>query len=944
MTSWKRSVVLLSLLALVLPAAGGAGYPSGEEIPLDPEVIHGKLKNGLTYYIRTNAKPENRANVRLVVNAGSVLEDEDQRGLAHFVEHMAFNGTYHFAKQDLVDYLESVGMAFGPDVNAYTSFDETVYMLEVPTDDEALLRKAFLILEDWAHRVSFEAEEIEKERGVIMEEWRLGRGAGARVRDKQFPILFKDSRYAERLAIGLPEIIEGAPPEAVRRFYRDWYRPELMAIIAVGDFNPKRVEGWIRHHFSRIKGRVSPRPREVFPVPDHRETLFAIATDPEMTSTRVGVTYKMDKRSYATIDDMRRQLIEGLYHRMLNDRLGEIRQRPDPPFLSARSSTGGFVRSKDSYSLSARVEEGGVDSGLGTLLTEVDRVEAHGFNQSELDRARTDMLRGFEQAMREKDKRYSSSFVWQYTSHFLRGRPAPSLEYAVEKAGEILPAITLEEVNRLARNWITSYNRVITYTGPEKEDAPPPTEEDLLAVFQTPRGVIAPWVDRVRDEPLVAEIPAPGTIVEESEIEELGVTVWKLSNGIRVVMKPTDFQNDQFLFAGFSPGGHSLAPDAQHTSANYATGVLARGGLGEFDLIELAKALTGKVVNARSYIGELEEGVRGSASPEDIETMFQLLYLKITAPRMDEEAFQSWLTRSRAAIRNRLASPGVVFGDKWQETITQGHYRRRPSSLEKLDEIDLQTAYKIHKERFRDCGDMIFTFVGNFEPEEIKPYVLTWLGGLPATGRKETWRDVEVEFPEGVVEFEVRKGLEPKSRVRIRFASDAEWSREQSHRIGSLASVLRIRLREILREDMGGTYGVGVGGWISRRPRQEAGFQVSFGCAPESVEPMVKAVFEEIERIKSEGIDQRYVDKVKESQVRRREIALKENGFWLSALEGSYTYGDDPLLILTFDELVDLVTPEALQGAARRYIDTGHYVKGVLYPEEGAEAGGGGSR
>ena len=908
--------------------------PDGEaKLPFDPAAIRGRLANGLDFYILENWRPEKRAEFWLAVDVGSMQEDDDQLGLAHFVEHMAFNGTRHFAKQELVDYLERIGMRFGPDVNAFTGFDETVYMLRVPTDDPALVSTAFQILEDWAQGISFDDEEIDKERGVVVEEWRLGRGAQARLRDRQFPIIFKDSRYAERLPIGEREILEGARYETLRRYYEDWYRPELMAVIAVGDFDGGEIERLIREHFSGLRAADDPRPRETYPVPDHTETLYGITTDPETTVTTVSVYQKLEKRPRHRVGDYRRQIIEQIYHGMLNARLDELRQQSDPPFLYGFSAAAGFVRSRDISVQTAAVREGAAERGLRALLTEVERVDRHGFTQTELERMKEDLLRSYEQAFNERDKRDSSSYASEYMRHFLEKEPSPGIATELELVQELLPAIGLEEVNRLASESIQEANRVVLVSGPEKPEVPLPSEEALAEVFRSAEAAeVAPYVDRVRQEPLLSEMPRPSPVVEERTLEEVGVTEWRLGNGVRVVLKPTDFKNDEVLLSGFSPGGHSLAGDDQYTSAAFAVRVVAEGGLGAFSQVELEKALAGKLAQARPFISELEEGIAAGASPQDLETMLQLLYLTVTSPRLDADAFQGLMVRLRAFVENREARPEAVFQDRITLALHQGHPRRQPISLETLDRIDLETAFDFYRERFRDAGDFTFVLVGAFQLEAVRPLIETYLGGLPAGGRLESWRDIGVETPEGIVKVEVRRGLEPKSRIRLIFTGEAEWSRESVHDIGSLAAALRIRLREILREDLGATYGVSVGGALSRRPQERFSFSVDLGCAPENVERLVDTILAEVEALRNAGLDESYAQKAREAQLRQRETDLKENGFWLGALRLYYTHGLDPRLLLQHDQLVERVTPENLKASAQLYLDSERYLLAILYP------------
>lgn len=904
-------------------------------LPIDPAVTLGTLQNGLTYYVRHNDKPENRAELWLVVNAGSLQEDQDQLGLAHFLEHMAFNGTEHFEKHDLVDYLERIGMRFGPDVNAFTSFDETVYTLRIPTDDPEIIQTALQILEDWTKAISLEDEEIDKERGVVVEEWRLGRGMEARLRDQQFPVLFQDSRYADRLPIGNKTIIEEAPYEALRRFYRDWYRPDLMAIIAIGDFDATSMVAQIRDHFGALRNPEEPRARETYPVPDHKETLFAITSDVEATITTVGIYQKLPKRDRPATRDYRASIVEQIYHGLLNARLDELRQQADPPFLFAGSTSGGFVRSRDVIYQVAGVQDGGLTRGLTALLSEVERIKQHGFTSSELDRLKLNLLRTYQQAYEERSTRQSASYASEYMRNFLEMEPSPGIEFELGLVKRFLPTIALDEINRVAGQWTSEENRVILVSGPDKTDVQLPSQAELAAILHEVREqTLDAFVDHVRDFPLLDKLPLPGTVVFETVDEVLALTDWRLSNGVRVLLKPTDFKNDEILLRGFSPGGHSLVSDEEYTSASFAASIVSESGFGDFSSVELEKALAGKLATAHSFIGELDEGVSGSASPQDIETMFQLIYLSFTAPRRDESSFASLKNRLEAFISNRLARPEVEFSDAMQSVMSQNHFRRRPPSLAVLAELDLDAALEVYKDRFSDASDFTFIIVGNFEPSKIKPLVETYLGGLPSTGRVETWKDIGVAPPPGVHKVEVARGLEPKSTVQLLFTGPALWGREEVHTIRSLAAALQFRLRELLREDLGAVYGVSVRGSLSRRPQERYQISIGFGCAPENVDTLIDQVFTEIDRVQAAGFEALYLEKVKETQIRQRETALKENSFWLGALKLYFDYDLDPRLILEYDSLVTGIDSAVLETASEKYLNSANYVLGVLNPEE----------
>lgn len=922
------------LSAATIAVAQEPAVDPGQRLPVEPAVTIGTLANGVRFYIRANPEPRERAELRLVLKAGSVLEDDDQLGLAHFVEHMAFNGTENFAKQELVDYLEGIGMRFGPDLNAYTFFDETVYLLKVPTDSAELVATAFQILEDWAHQITFDHEEIDKERGVVIEDWRLGRGASARIRDKQFPVLFKDSRYAERLPIGKLQVLESFDYETLKRFYRDWYRPDLMAVIAVGDFEPPTIEDLIRTHFGNLPMPDNARERPSFPVPDHDETLFAIATDPEATFSSVSVYWKQALRDESTVGAYRQSIVESLYNQMLNQRLFELTQQADPPYLGAFSGQGRFIGSTEVYILGAGVQNNGIERGLETLLTEAERVARHGFTESELNREKRELLRNIEQVYAEREKTESDAYAEEYVRNFLYDEPFPGIAYEYELHQQLVPGVQLQEVNRLAREWITDRNRVILVSAPEKEDVRVPTEDELLAIFAAVQTAdIAAYEEAASEAPLVAQPPRPAEIIEIEEIQEIGVQHWTLANGVRVLLKPTDFKDDEILVRAWSPGGTSLATDADYIAAATADGVVTRGGAGEFNLIDLQKQLAGEAVRVSPYIASLSEGFAGSVSPDDVETLFQLIYLYFTAPRRDEEAYLSFRSRIQASLANRSADPVSAFSDTLRVTLTQYHFRARPPTVELYDEMDLDKSFAFYRDRFADASDFTFVFVGSLDPDSLMPLIQTYLGGLPSSGREETWRDEGIRPPSGVIRKAVYRGIEPKSQTQIVFTGPFEWTRANRYALRSLANVMRIRLREVLREDLGGAYDVGVSAVPTRDPRQAYEIRIHFGTAPERLEELTGVVFLQIDSLQQVGPSQEDIDKVKEMQRRQYEEDLRENSFWLGQLVAHDLYGYDPRDILTFEKLIDQLTAEKVQEAATLYLRTDNYVQVSLYPE-----------
>lgn len=943
-------LVLLSILAALPPPAAGqdvappdtavalAASLDGEDpVPLDGRVVHDTLPNGLVLYVRENPRPRDRIELRLVLRAGSVLEEPAERGLAHFVEHMAFNGTARFEKQAIVDYLESIGMRFGPDVNAYTSFDETVYMLTVPTDSVDQLETGLDILEDWAEGIAFDPEEVAREAPVVVEEWRLGRGAGMRTLDEHLPVLFEGSRYAERLPIGTKETIEAATAGDLRAFYERWYRPDLAAVIAVGDIDAAEMVEAIRSRFGDWETPAGAPPRESWPVPLHEETLVSVATDPETQVPSVSIYHKRAPRTSATAEAYRRSIVEGLRERMLARRFQEIAQRPDPPFLGAGSGGGRMVESVDFWVLGAGLKEDDVPRGVEALVEEAERVDRHGFLESELERARVEALRSAESRWDEREKTPSDRWAGAYAERFLHGTPAPGpgLDLALHRRW--LPEIGLEEVNDAARAAIAERARVVLLTAPEKEGVAVPDEETLLERFAAgATGEVAAWEDRAPEGPLVADPPEPGRVVEERSIEELGVLVWTLSNGATVWLKPTDFRDDEVLFAGTSSGGTSLVPDSLVVPAALATFAVGEGGVGTLDLVALGKALAGKNADVSPTLGALEEGLRGRASPRDLETMFQLAWLRATAPRRDPDAFASLRERLGAMVANRAASPEQVWRDTLNATLADYGERLVLFDPATIERMDLDASMAIYRDRFADFDDWTFFLVGAFDPDSVRPQVERWLAPLPASEREETWRNVDPDPPPGAVEKAVAKGIEPKSLTEIVFHGPFEWSPENAHVLASLGEYLRIRLREEMREEEGGTYFVRVGTSAARWPEEEMSLSISYGSDPGRAEELEAILRAEVGKVRAGEVDAEDFAKVKETQRRALETDLRENGWWLGRLRTHVIHDLDPRRILDRGERIDALEPGAIAEGARRWIDPDRYVEVRLVPAEEA--------
>ena len=905
-----------------------------DTIAVDPQITVGTLPNGLRYYVRPNPLPRGRAELRLVVKTGSVLEDADQRGLAHFVEHMAFNGSTHFPGGAIASFMQGIGMRFGAHVNAHTSFDETVYELQVPSSDPEVLERALLVMEDWAHGVTFSPDEIDKERGVILEEWRLGLGADARMQNTVMPVLLGGSRYAERSPIGLPEVIRSAPYARLRQFYADWYRPDLMAVIAVGDFDRAAMEARIKTHFAPIPAAVSPRPRPAHTVPEHPATRYVVATDREARATTVALIGKMPARDQRTVDVYRQQMVERLFAGMLNDRLDEIARTPNAPFQAARSARGLFVRTMESTTMQALVAEGGAERGVAALVVEAERVTRFGFTATELERQKVSSQRYLQQALAEKDKSPSAPLAEEFIRNFMNDEPLPGIVAEQRMAQQLMPGITLAEVNRLAATWLPDANRVVVVNAPERAGVAAPTPATLAsALASVSVRPLTAYVDSVNTAPLLDPLPAPGRVAETTTDTALGITAWRLSNGARVVLKPTDFKADEILFRAISPGGTSLAADQDYVAALTAEDVVSQGGLGRLTLTDLDKALSTKNAAVRADIGSTDEGLVGGASRQDLETMFQLVYLTFTAPRADRTAFGVLTANLRRMLANQEAEPETVFDRTLAAALTGDHPRARPLTPAMVDQMSLERSLAFYRDRFADASDFTFVFVGSFDLAMMRPLVERYLGSLPGLGRRETPRDVGIRTPATIVRREVRKGVEPKSQASIVFSGEFESTEANRLLISTMAASLSGNLHRTLREDEGGTYGVSVEPTFGFRPIQEYRVAISFGCDPARVDALVAEAWRVIAEFKDAGPSRSQMADGRLAAQRDLETNLQQNPYWLNRLTQAYSRHEDPATAVDPRRFYDTLTTTAVRDAARRYLDEGRFVQVILRPE-----------
>jgi zinc protease len=948
MTSYAR----VRLVVLVTTIVAALGFASAQQVappavppavraatleqlvPVDPLITVGTLPNGLRYYVRENRQPGARAELRLAVKAGSVLEDEDQRGMAHFVEHMAFNGTTHFPGNAVGTFMQSLGVRFGAHVNAHTGFDETVYELQIPTDNPNVIDRSLLILEDFARAVTFDPMEINQERGVILEEWRLGLGADERINDLQFPLLLKGSRYADRLPIGKPEIIRNVNHDRLKQFYTDWYRPDMMAVIAVGDFNKANMEFAIRSHFGSIPAATSPRPRPTYTVPAQTGTTYSVLTDPEATNTRISATSTMAAREQMSIGSYRQHMVEQLFSAMLSVRLGEISQAPNAPFLRAQADRDLFVRTIEVTSLDALVAKGSVERGLSALFSELARVERFGFTAPELARMKLNLQRGLERAVVEKDKSPSGPLADEFIRNFIQDEPIPGIVYEYGLNQRFLPEITLAEVNAVAKGFMPDRNRLVAISAPEADKPTLPNDVKLAGVISTTDAErLTAYVDTVSNRPLLARAPTAGSVAGTTSTDTLGITEWTLSNGVKVVLKPTTYKQDEVVFRAISPGGTSLASDAEYIPAETADAVVAQGGLGDFSRIDLDKVLAGTTASVRADIGPTEEGLSGGAARKDLETMFQLIYLTFTAPRADPVAFKVLTEQLKITLANREAQPDTIYNRTLDAALSQNHPRAEPLTPSNVDRMDLTKSMAFYQDRFADASDFTFVFVGSIDLPTMKPLVEKYLGGLPSQRRNEMVKDIGMRPPSGVVQKQVKSGIAPRSQVSIVFSGP--FQNDEQHRViaQAMADTLAGNLQRTLREDLGGTYGVSMVPRFSMRPIGEYRFTISFACDPARTDALMKTAFQVIDEYKRNGPGQGQVADTRSTLTRDLETNGASNLYLLNRILFKYEFDEDVKEVFNMRPFYDQVTVAALRDAAREYLDTDRYVAVTLVPE-----------
>jgi zinc protease len=946
--------VPLALLALTLSAGGAFAQvkkkpvPSpknkpgtqaiaakSDVLPVDQSVIIGKLPNGLTYYIRANAEPKSRAELYLVNKAGSVLENDDQQGLAHFTEHMAFNGTRDFPKNQMVDYLQKAGVKFGADLNAYTSFNETVFQLPLPTDTVAVFEKGFNILANWAGYVSFDPNEIDKERGVVLEEERLrGKNAQERLQQQTLPVLLNNSRYALRLPIGKEDILKNFKPETIKAFYLDWYRPDLQAVIAVGDFDPKRVEALIKQNFSQLKNPAAEKPRTKYAVPATPGTAVKIVTDPEYPYTIAQIIVKHPGTITKTTGDYMQEVRVQLFNQMLNARLNELLQKPNPPFLYGRTSYGDFIGDQDAYTSLVVAKPGELEKAVKAVVAESERARKFGFTLTELERAKQDALVGIGNAYRERDKTPSANFVREYQANFLTGEAIPGIDFEYNFYIGNIYKVSLADMNAMAGKFISDQNRVVVVQAPDKEKANLPDEKTLLNWIATGGQNVTAYIDNVSSDPLLAKAPEGSKVAKQDTDEAIGTTTLTLGNGLKVILKPTDYRNDQVLINGYAFGGTSLASDDDFTSANLASPIIGSSGIAQFNQGMLDKKLAGKNLSISPYISEFAQGISGNTSPADFETALQLIYLYFTQPRKDKDIWDANIDQTRSILSNRGLDPGSVYQDTVSAVLSNYNFRGMVTTVPALNAATLDKAYDFYKKRFADASAFTFTLVGNFNVETVKPYLEHYLGGLPSTNGKETYKNMNIQPPAGVITKTVNKGVGDKSTVQLVFSGDYDYNDANNIQVDALEEVLNIKLIERLREQESGVYAPGVRAGYHKIPGGRYTFTISFGCAPENVDKLINATMEEIGKIKQNGALPADIQKFVAEEARSTQQQLKQNFFWAGYLASSSQNGENPDQILGHVNSLEQITPQSTKDAANKYLSGKNLIKLILMPEK----------
>ncbi len=929
----KRLILLGASLFLFL----GLTAQMPQVMPLDPKIRSGKLDNGLTYFVMQNSEPKGQAEFYIAQKVGSILEEENQRGLAHFLEHMAFNGTKNFPDDKIISWLGTIGVRFGANLNAYTSVDQTVYNISaVPVRRQGIIDSCLLILHDWSNAISLEEDDIDKERGVIREELRTRSGAQWRMIEDLLPMIMPGSKYAHRLPGGLVSVIDNFTYQELRDYYHKWYRPDLQGIIVVGDIDPVAVEKQIIKLFGAIPKPKNPAVRETFEVPDNKEPLVGVVSDPEATSISVNLFFKQDvmpEQYRPTVASMVNNYFKSMIVSMFNSRLSEIVQKANAPFTSASSSHGDFIvaNSKAAFNITAGAREGEIDTALKAITEEAERIKRYGFTASEYERARANYLTRLENTYKEREKLNNSFFVRNILNHFLTSEALPGIEMEYTMMQQIAPAIAIEQINTYAMSLPTEDNVVIAVMMPEKAGLEKPTPEALLSVFKAARGKeLEAYQETLSDEPLVPHTPVAGRVVTEVPEPMSGGTVWNLSNGATVVLKKTDFKEDQILFSAVSRGGYSHFDIADVISSKVINDVISIGGAGNFSATDLRKVLAGKIASLRMTVGSSSENATGSTSPRDIETFMQLLHINFTSLRKDQEAFQAYISRLEAQLKNMSAEPMMAYSDTIQKTLYNNHPFATRLNMDMLQKIDYDRSLELAKERFSNAADFTFIFVGNFDPASLKPLVEKYIGSLPGNkGRKEDWKDLRMNPITGKVQKHFDREMQtPKATAYTIYTGKVAYNVENNIMASITSQIFDMVFTRTIREEEQGTYGVGVNMSMSYYPDDNFTFLFGFDTDVALKERLLARAYKEIDNVIANGVEADDFAKAVEYMTKTYEQNLRENSYWLGTLSSRFLIGKD--MHTTYQTALRSVTPQKLNNFIRDIFSQGNQLEVVM--------------
>ena len=937
----KQFLALAIMMATVLFAK--AQINPADPLPLNPKVKTGRLANGITYYILPNAKPEKKVELRLILNSGSLSEDDNQLGLAHMCEHMAFNGTTHFKKNDIVSFLQDIGVGFGNDLNAYTSFDRTVYILPIPTDKPGNLEKGFQVLEDWAHNVTYNNDDIDGERAIILEESRLGKGAEDRMEQKWLPLYFNGSRYGDRLPIGKDSIIKSFPHDVIKKYYSDWYRPDLMAVAVVGDITATEAEAMIKKHFEGIKPKDNPRPLPPFDFPAYTKDAAAVVTDKEATSYTIQIAWPaMPSKSLITFADYRNLLVKTLFNSMINARFREITQKPNPPFLFATGTFDGFVRGYEQFALQASTGSDNPARAIDVLIQEIERVKQFGFTEPEMERAKKNLLSNYESAYKNRDKTESNQLIEEFINLYLDASASPGIENEFEYTKNILPGITLTDVNALTEKIKGDQKKFYSITGPDNATGfKLYSNEELIAAAEKAAKVkVTPYEEAAVAAELLPAKPKAGSVKSKTKDAVSGTTNLVLSNGVTVALKPTNFKDDEIIMSASRYGGTSNYELKDKYSAQYAGPAQAAQGYGSFTPSDLQKALSGKKISAGGFFTPTRDGYSGSSTKKDVESMFQLLYLKLTSQRKDTALFNAYVKKQKSQTAMALANPQSAFID----TLGKFLYNNNPFTPlgipkpSDFDKIDADRAREIFKERLCDLTGMHFVFVGSFKEEEIIPLIETYIASLPASGKKTMYVDKKVGPIKGNRNFTYNTGKEQKSLLLQIFSGEVPYSEDAEMKANALTEAMNIRIIEEIREKAQAIYGGGIQGGLTKEPYSNYQLLAVLPTGPEKVDTALKTLKAEIKKMQDNGPTTELLDKVKKQWLEAHRESMKSNSEWANQLIAAKVEGNNIDRFINYEKYVNKLTPKDIQDAAKKYLNNANMVTAVQLPEAAPKA------